>query len=81
MFYRATKQQGEYFSLGTDTEGNNCFSICQSIEMKQEINFYVTLKKQELLKNEMNVRALSCLSALRWIVQDSRHLMNQLEHT
>ena len=36
--------QGEYFSLGTDTEGNNCFSICQNIAMKQEINFYVTLK-------------------------------------
>ena len=28
----------------TDTEGNNYFSICQNIEMKQEINFYVTLK-------------------------------------
>ena len=39
------KRQGEYFSLGTDTEGNNCFSICQNIEMKQEINFkFITLK-------------------------------------
>ena len=33
---------GEYFLLGTNTEGNNCFSICQNIEMKQEINFYVS---------------------------------------
>ena len=41
---RAAKRRGEYFSLGTDTEGNNCFSICQNIEMKQEINLYVTLK-------------------------------------
>ena len=31
-------------SLGTDTEGNNFFSICQNIEMKQEMYFYVTLK-------------------------------------
>ena len=42
IFYRAAKRRGDYFSLGTDTEGNNCFSICQNIEMKQEINFYVT---------------------------------------
>ena len=41
---RYSTERGEYFSLGTDTEGNNCFSICQNIEMKQEINFYVTLK-------------------------------------
>ena len=40
----STKPRGEYFSLGTDTEGNNHFSICQNIEMKQEINFYVALK-------------------------------------
>ena len=43
-FYRTANRRGEYFSLGTDIEGNNCFSICQNIEMKQEINFYVTLK-------------------------------------
>ena len=42
--YRAAKRRGEYFSLGTDTEGNSCFSICQNIEMEQEINYYVTLK-------------------------------------
>ena len=60
------------FSLGTDTEGNNCFSICQNIEMKQEINFYVTLKQRELLNNETNERAPSRLSAPRWVVQDSR---------
>ena len=29
---RAAKRRGEYFSLGTGTEGNNCFSICQNIE-------------------------------------------------
>ena len=45
-FIYSTELRGsvEYLSLGTDTEGNNCFSICQNIEMKQEINFYVTLK-------------------------------------
>ena len=25
---RAVKGRGEYFSLGTDTKGNNCVSIC-----------------------------------------------------
>ena len=74
------KQQDEYFSLGTDTEGNNCFNICQNIEMKQELNFYVTLKYQELLQNEANECVPSRLSAPRWIVQDSWHLMNQSEH-
>ena len=59
-----------YFSLGTDTEGNNCFSICQNIEMKQEINFCVTLKQGELLKNETNERGLSRLSAPMWIVNN-----------
>ena len=49
--------------------------------MKQEINFYVTLKQRELLKNEMNEHAQSSLSAPRWIVQDNRRLMNQLERT
>ena len=43
-FYRTANRRGEYFLLGTDIEGNNCFSICQNIEMNQEINFYVTLK-------------------------------------
>ena len=62
---RAAKRRGEYFSLGTDTEGNNCFSICQNIEMKQEINLYVTLKYRELLKNETNECAPSRLSAQR----------------
>ena len=47
--------------------------------MKQEIDFYVTLKERELLKNETNGRAPSRLSASRWIVQDSRRLMNQSE--
>ena len=47
--------------------------------MKQEINFYVTLKQQELLKNETNERVPSRLSAPRWIVQDIRRLMNQSE--
>ena len=71
------------FSLGTDTEGNNCFSICQNIEMKQEINFYVTLKQRELLNNETNERAPSRLSAPRWVVQDSRRrvLFTSLAHT
>ena len=31
-------------TISTDTEGNNYFSICQNIEMKQEINFYFNLK-------------------------------------
>ena len=44
IFYRAAKRRGEYFSLGTNTEGNDCFSICQNIETKREINFYVTLR-------------------------------------
>ena len=70
MFYRAAKRRGEYFSLDTDTEGNNCFSICQNMEMKQELNFYVALKLRELLKNETNERVASRLSAPRWIVQD-----------
>ena len=54
--YSTEPRSGEenYFSIGTDTEGNNCFSIYQNIEMKQEIDFYVTLKEQELLKNETN---------------------------
>ena len=77
--HRAAKRRGEYFSLGTDTEVNNCFSICQNIEMKQGIHFYVTLKQRELLKNETTERAQSRLSALRWIVQDNRRLMNQSE--
>ena len=47
--------------------------------MKLEINFCVTLKQRELLKNEMNERAPSRLSAPRWIVQESRRLMNQSE--
>ena len=47
--------------------------------MEQERNYYVTLKWRELLKNETNERAPSCLSAPRWIAQDSRHLMNQSE--
>ena len=47
--------------------------------MKQEINFYVTLKKRELFKNETNERAPSRLSAPRWIVQESQRLMNQSE--
>ena len=64
---------------GTDTEGNNCFSICQNIEMKQEINFYITLKYRELLKNETNEHVPSRSSTPRWIVQDSRRLMNQSE--
>ena len=47
--------------------------------MEQGINFYVTLKWRELLKNETNERAQSRLSAPRWIVQDNRRLMNQSE--
>ena len=38
--------------------------------MKQELN---------LLKNETNERAPSRLSAPRWILQESRRLMNQSE--
>ena len=37
LLSRDFKQRGEYFSIGTNTEGNNCFSVCQNIEMKQEI--------------------------------------------
>ena len=40
---REAKRRGGYFSPGTDAEGNNCFSICQNIEMKQEINFFMLL--------------------------------------
>ena len=38
-------------------------------------------QKRELLKNETNERAPSRLSAPRWIIQDSRRLMNQSERT
>ena len=47
--------------------------------MKQEINICVTLKQREMLKNETNERAPSRLSTPRWIVQESRRLMNQSE--
>ena len=39
IFPKVEVNSERYFSLGTDTEGNNCFSICQNIEMKQEMNF------------------------------------------
>ena len=48
--------------------------------MKQEIYFYVTLKEQELFKNETNERTPSRLSDPRWIVQENQRLMNQSEH-
>ena len=48
IFYRAVKRRGEYFLLGTNTEGNNCFSICQVSELDME-NF--SFKCFKLVKN------------------------------
>ena len=60
--YRAAEWQGKYLTLVTDTEGDNCFSICPVSQSGTE-NF--SLKCSKIVKN-----ALCLKKSLRTVMHE-----------
>ena len=62
--YQATERRGKYLMLVTDTEGDNCFSICPVSVNRSVDNF--SFKCSKIVKNTLYLKKAgvpSCMNA------------------